>query len=96
MTPEFVRITLILIGIAVALGLFIAALVYAGGSRNPKRYRPGRPFTFAPVWFLSAPEEQSRAGLAAPASPSRELAPCPCPCPCPWTRCASPRDGRRQ
>jgi hypothetical protein len=74
-TPEFVRNTLILTGIAVSLGLLIAAFVYAGGSRNPKRYRPGRPFTFAPVWFLSAPEEQSRAGIAATPSPSRELTP---------------------
>ena len=75
MTPEFVRNTLILTGIAVALGLVIAAFVYAGGSRNPKRYRPGRPFTFTPVWFLSAPERQSRAGVAGTASTSRELAP---------------------
>lgn len=34
----------------------ITALVYAGSARQSKRYRPGRPFEFAPVWFLSAPE----------------------------------------
>ncbi|MBX6749608.1 MAG: hypothetical protein IRY85_08025 [Micromonosporaceae bacterium] len=55
---------LILIGIAVAFALVLAGLVFAGGGRRSKRYRPGRPFTFTPVWFLSAPEEQSRAGIA--------------------------------
>lgn len=41
-----------------AVILLIAGLVYAGGTRqNNKRYRPGRPFDFAPVWFLSAPEQ---------------------------------------
>lgn len=54
----------ILIGIAVGLALVIAAFVFAGGARRSKRYRPGRPFQFMPVWFLSAPEEQSRAGIA--------------------------------
>jgi hypothetical protein len=73
LTPEFVRTTLILLAIAAAFGLLVAALVYAGGARNPKRYRPGRPFTFTPVWFLSAPEQQSRAGIAAPVSSGREL-----------------------
>ncbi len=31
--------------------------MYAGGSRRTKRYRPGRPFEFTPVWFLAAPEQ---------------------------------------
>lgn len=64
MSSEFVRMLLILIGIAVAFALVLAGLVFAGGGRRSKRYRPGRPFTFTPVWFLSAPEEQSRAGIA--------------------------------
>jgi hypothetical protein len=43
--------------------LAIGGLAYAfGGSRRSRRYRPGRPYDFAPVWFLSAPER-----LAAPA-----------------------------
>jgi hypothetical protein len=61
---EFVRILVILLGIALAFALVLAALIFAGGARRGKRYRPGRPFTFTPVWFLSAPEEQSRAGIA--------------------------------
>jgi hypothetical protein len=64
LNSEFVRILVILIGIALGFALVLAALVFAGGARRGKRYRPGRPFTFAPVWFLSAPEEQSRAGIA--------------------------------
>jgi hypothetical protein len=63
LSTEFVRLILVLIGIAVALALIIAAFVFTGGSKRSKRYRPGRPFTFTPVWFLSAPEQQSRAGL---------------------------------
>lgn len=56
--------TLILLGIAVGVGVVIYGLVYAGGSRGSKRYRPGRPFVFTPVWFLSAPERQARAGIS--------------------------------
>lgn len=64
MSSDFARMLLILIGIALGFALVIAAFVFAGGARRGKRYRPGRPFTFMPVWFLSAPEEQSRAGIA--------------------------------
>jgi hypothetical protein len=53
---------LVLIGIAVGVFLVVAALTYAGGSRGGKRYRPGRPFSFTPVWFLSAPQRQVAAG----------------------------------
>jgi hypothetical protein len=64
LSAEFTRLLLTLVGIAVGFGLIVAALVFMGGSRRSKRYRPGRPFAFAPVWFLSAPEKQSRAGIA--------------------------------
>jgi hypothetical protein len=69
LSQEFVRTLLLLIGAAVAVGLVIAALVFSGGTRRSKRYRPGRPFAFAPVWFLSAPEHQARSA----ARPGREL-----------------------
>jgi hypothetical protein len=80
---EFVTTTLILIGIAVGVGVLIYGLVYAGGSRGTKRYRPGRPFVFTPVWFLSAPQRQARAGIsggreleqASPAVPARPARP---------------------
>nr|WP_306839801.1 hypothetical protein [Catenuloplanes nepalensis] len=33
----------------------MAALTLPGNRRKEKRYRPGRPFEFTPVWFLSSP-----------------------------------------
>jgi len=48
-------------GIPLAVVALIFGLVYAGGGRSDRRYRPGRPFDFAPVWFLSAPEAQAEA-----------------------------------
>jgi hypothetical protein len=45
--------------IAVVIGL-----IFAGGSAQSRRYRPGRQFEFTPVWFLSAPKEE-------PAKPGR-------------------------
>jgi hypothetical protein len=36
----------------------VAALALAGGSeRRNRRYRPGRPYDFAPIWFLARPEQ---------------------------------------
>ena len=47
----FVVIPLVVIAV-------IAALVLAGGDRDrrSRRYRPGRPYDFQPVWFLASPE----------------------------------------
>ena len=60
------------IGTALAIAVVVVALVYvivyAGSARRAKRYRPGRPFEFTPVWFLAAPEKTApgaRAALAA-------------------------------
>jgi hypothetical protein len=69
---SFTQLLFALIGAAVAVGLVITGLVYGGGSRGTKRYRPGRPFSFTPVWFLSAPEQQARSG-ATGVAPGREL-----------------------
>jgi hypothetical protein len=61
---EFARLLVTLIAIALGFALVLALLVYAGGARRGgKRYRPGRPFVFTPVWFLAAPEQQARAGI---------------------------------
>jgi len=72
LNDDFVRLMLILIGIAIGLALVIAAFVFMGGTKRDKRYRPGRAFVFKPVWFLSAPERQSRAGILGtlPAGPA--------------------------
>ncbi|GAA2390849.1 hypothetical protein [Dactylosporangium salmoneum] len=61
---SIIETTLIFAGIPAAVILIIAGAVYAGGSRRSKRYRPGRPFEFTPVWFLSAPEQLTKAAHA--------------------------------
>jgi len=50
---------LIFVGIPAVLVLVIAGLALAGkrGGHGAKRYRPGRPYDFTPVWFLAAPEQ---------------------------------------
>jgi hypothetical protein len=66
----FEYMLLIAIATAVGVGLVITALVYSGNRQISKRYRPGRPFEFRPVWFLAAPDRQIRSTSA-----SRELVP---------------------
>lgn len=44
---------LIFVGIPLAVIAIVAGLVYAGGRKSAKRYRPGRPYDYAPVWFTS-------------------------------------------
>ncbi|MEV1289704.1 hypothetical protein [Micromonospora sp. NPDC049679] len=46
--------TLIVVVIAGLIMLVSRGPSNAGGD---KRYRPGRPFDFTPVWFLSTPEQ---------------------------------------
>jgi hypothetical protein len=70
---------LIFVGVPLAVVGIIFALVYAShGGRGAKRYRPGRPYPFAPVWFLARPEKDgpaavesgiARAALTAPGTP---------------------------
>jgi hypothetical protein len=52
------------VGAPAAIMAVISGLAYIGPSRRGKRYRPGRPFAFAPVWFLSAPEQLAASGHA--------------------------------
>jgi hypothetical protein len=74
---HFVWIILGLLGVAVAVYLVIAGLVYVGSGRRTKRYRPGRPFEFTSVWFLARPDNQPRADVM----PGRELVAAPPPPP---------------
>ncbi|HEX6970128.1 MAG TPA: hypothetical protein VF174_15140 [Micromonosporaceae bacterium] len=66
---------LVFVGLPAAIVLIITALAMAGGGRSPARYRPGRPFDFTPVWFLSSPDQvagsPSRAGLHVEGRPER-------------------------
>lgn len=52
------------VGAPAAIMAVISGLAFIGPSRRGKRYRPGRPFDFAPVWFLSAPEQLAGSGRA--------------------------------
>jgi hypothetical protein len=64
-------------GTPLAVVAVIYGLVYAGSARsNDRRYRPGRPFDFQPVWFLSAPDQQLSAadGHAPAVSGANKLA----------------------
>jgi hypothetical protein len=52
-----IETVLIYAGIPALVIAVIVGLVFASDMRRgDKRYRPGRPFEFRPVWFLSAPE----------------------------------------
>ncbi|ABP55950.1 hypothetical protein Strop_3519 [Salinispora tropica CNB-440] len=74
---------LVFVGIPTVAALVIAGVAWAASSRGVggggKRYRPGRPFDFTPVWFLSSPEELAdsagttlAAGAQAPALSGRK------------------------
>jgi len=52
-----IETALIYAGIPALVMVIVAGLVFAGDVRRAKRYRPGRPFEFRPVWFLSSPEQ---------------------------------------
>ncbi len=71
---------LVFVGIpAVVIGT-VFALVYArGSSTSVKRYRPGRPYTAAPVWYLAnkhgaAPAPDGHGSRAVTSVPDGELA----------------------
>ena len=50
-------------GIPLAVVLAVYGLVYGTSGRVTRRYRPGRPFAFEPVWYVAAPSDQpSHAG----------------------------------
>ncbi|MFF5290867.1 hypothetical protein ACFY35_15595 [Paractinoplanes globisporus] len=50
---------LVFLVIPAAIILVVASLVFAGSdrTRRTKRYRPGRPYDFQPIWFLASPEQ---------------------------------------
>jgi hypothetical protein len=58
----------VLVFVVIPLGVvaLVASLTLSGSdrSRRSRRYRPGRPYDFRPVWFLAAPEADSLAARA--------------------------------
>jgi len=59
----------VLVFVGIPLGVFglVAALVYGASARGFPRYRPGRSFNVAPVWFLAAPPTADRSASGRPA-----------------------------
>jgi hypothetical protein len=63
---------LVFAGIPAAVIVIVSALVVGGSetTRRHRRYRPGRPYDFQPIWLLAAPEHvgpPAGAGTAQPA-----------------------------
>ena len=52
---------LVYVIIPVAVIALVATLVVAGTDRAKpsRRYRPGRPYDFAPMWFLASPSRSA-------------------------------------
>jgi hypothetical protein len=50
---------LVFVGIPAAVIVVVSALVVGGNetTRRHRRYRPGRPYDFQPIWLLAAPEQ---------------------------------------
>jgi hypothetical protein len=62
---NFIETILIFGGIPLGLALILATAVYGKTLvSGPNRYRPGRPWTYAPVWYLPHPEAGSAHGPA--------------------------------
>jgi len=61
---------LIFVVIPAAVIGVVSALVLASGdrSRKSRRYRPGRPYDFQPIWFLASPEQVTPALGGPPAT----------------------------
>jgi hypothetical protein len=50
---------LVFVGIPLGVIAVVATLVLARGDKGhpSRRYRPGRPYDFQPIWFLASPEQ---------------------------------------
>lgn len=54
---SIIETVLIYVGIPALVVVVVFGLVFVSDRRGRgKRYRPGRPYEFRPVWFLSSPE----------------------------------------
>jgi hypothetical protein len=67
------------------IGVFALLVFGPGEIRQPNRYRPGKPWTYPPVWYIPRPEalhqssaeRQAITGPSRPAIESGESAPTP-------------------
>ncbi len=56
---NIVETALVFVGIPFGLFLLIAAAVYGPTMMHTNRYRPGKPWTYAPVWYLPHPDHSA-------------------------------------
>jgi hypothetical protein len=55
---------LVFVGIPVGLYLLAMLVIYGPSAARQPRYRPGRPWTHEPVWFLPAIDSATIAGVS--------------------------------
>jgi len=67
-----------LVFVAIPLGVIVvvATLVLARGDKGhpSRRYRPGRPYDFRPIWYLASPEHVHAVPAGDHARPALEAA----------------------
>jgi hypothetical protein len=72
---SILQTALVFAGIPILVVGAFAVLVFGPGElRQPNRYRPGRPWTYPPVWYVPRPGSGNDAGDSRPravAGPSR-------------------------
>jgi hypothetical protein len=65
---SIIETLVVFVGIPAAVIAAVTGLIFGGNTRRARRYRPGRPFEFRPVWFLAAPEQHGPGNGAGPDS----------------------------
>lgn len=58
------EMVLTFVGVPLAVVVLVVGLVYRPRAGSAKRYRPGREYDHAPVWYLARPEKVSVAAAA--------------------------------
>jgi hypothetical protein len=82
---SIVQTVLVFVAIPAGVVAVFAVLVYGRAElRQPNRYRPGKPWSFAPVWYVPHPSSTPRTAsdrhaLSAPSRAAIESAPAPTP-----------------
>jgi hypothetical protein len=62
-----VQTVLVFVGIPAAIIAFLFLAVYGRSLvRQPNRYRPGRPWTYGPSWYVPHPEAVAHTGGQTP------------------------------
>jgi hypothetical protein len=67
---------LVFVGIPLGVIAVVATLVFARSDKGhpSRRYRPGRPYDFQPIWYLAAPDQVHSVEAGDHARPALEAA----------------------